>query len=60
MGVVGTLQFDVLEYRLKNNEYGVDTLYMGGGPALRSTCAGSDSDDGEPVKEEDLIPWAPT
>ena len=30
MGVVGTLQFDVLEYRLKN-EYGVD-LYMEGLP----------------------------
>ena len=31
VGVVGTLQFDVLEYRLKN-EYGVDLLC--GGPAL--------------------------
>mgnify|MGYP000773140167 CR=1 FL=1 len=30
MGVVGTLQFDVFEYRMKN-EYGVD-LYMTGLP----------------------------
>ena len=30
VGVVGTLQFDVFEYRMKN-EYGVD-LYMSGLP----------------------------
>ena len=51
VGVVGTLQFDVLEYRLKN-EYNVE-LYMEGLPYeylrwIRSA-------DGEPVKEEDLI-----
>ena len=51
VGVVGTLQFDVLEYRLKN-EYGVD-LYMEGLPYeyLRWIV----SDTGEPVKEDDLI-----
>ena len=51
VGVVGTLQFDVLEYRLKN-EYNVD-LYMEGLPYeyLRWIT----TDDGEPVKEEDLI-----
>ena len=51
VGAVGTLQFDVLEYRLKN-EYNVE-LYMEGLPYeylrwIRSA-------DGEPVKEEDLI-----
>ena len=51
VGVVGTLQFDVLEYRLKN-EYGVD-LYMEGLPYeyLRWIT----TEDGSPVKEEDLI-----
>ena len=51
VGVVGTLQFDVLEYRLKN-EYNVD-LYMEGLPYeyLRWIR----TDDGENVKEEDLI-----
>ena len=51
VGVVGTLQFDVLEYRLKN-EYNVD-LYMEGLPYeyLRWIV----SDTGEPVKEDDLI-----
>ena len=51
VGVVGTLQFDVLEYRLKN-EYNVE-LYMEGLPYeyLRWIT----TDDGEPVKEEDLI-----
>lgn len=50
VGVVGTLQFDVLEYRLKN-EYGVD-IYMEGLPYeyLRWIT----SETGEPVKEEDL------
>ncbi len=51
VGVVGTLQFDVLEYRLKN-EYNVD-LYMEGLPYeyLRWIETAS----GEPAKEEDLI-----
>ena len=51
VGVVGTLQFDVLEYRLKN-EYNVE-LYMEGLPYeyLRWITA----EDGESVKEEDLI-----
>ena len=50
VGVVGTLQFDVLEYRLKN-EYGVD-IFMEGLPYeyLRWIEAA----DGEPVKEENL------
>ncbi len=50
VGVVGTLQFDVLEYRLKS-EYGVD-IFMEGLPYeyLRWITA----DDGEPVKEENL------
>ena len=50
VGVVGTLQFDVLEYRLKN-EYGVD-IFMEGLPYeyLRWITA----EDGEPVKEENL------
>ena len=50
VGVVGTLQFDVLEYRLKS-EYGVD-IFMEGLPYeyLRWIVA----DDGEPVKEENL------
>ena len=51
VGVVGTLQFDVLEYRLKN-EYGVD-VFMEGLPYeyLRWITTA----DGEPAKEEDLI-----
>ena len=51
VGVVGTLQFDVLEYRLKN-EYNVDLL-MEGLPYeyLRWIT----TEDGEPAKEEDLI-----
>jgi len=51
VGVVGTLQFDVLEYRLKN-EYGVD-IFMEGLPYeyLRWITTA----DGEPAKEEDLI-----
>ena len=51
VGVVGTLQFDVLEYRLKN-EYGVD-LYMEGLPYEYLRWIGHDGD--EPLKEEDLI-----
>lgn len=51
VGVVGTLQFDVLEYRLKG-EYGVD-IFMEGLPYeyLRWITTA----DSEPVKEEDLI-----
>ena len=51
VGVVGTLQFDVLEYRLKN-EYGVD-LYMEGLPYEYLRWIDHDGD--EPLKEEDLI-----
>ena len=50
VGVVGTLQFDVLEYRLKN-EYNVD-LYMEGLPY--EYLRWIETDDGQPVKEEDL------
>ncbi|NLF35246.1 MAG: peptide chain release factor 3, partial [Clostridiales bacterium] len=49
VGVVGTLQFDVLEYRLKN-EYNVD-LHMEGLPYQYLRWIESE----EPVKEEDLI-----
>lgn len=51
VGVVGTLQFDVLEYRLKS-EYNVD-IFMEGLPYeyLRWIT----TDDGEPAKEEDLV-----
>jgi len=51
VGVVGTLQFDVLEYRLKS-EYNVD-IFMEGLPYeyLRWIA----TDDGEPAKEEDLV-----
>ena len=51
VGVVGTLQFDVLEYRLKN-EYGVD-IYMEGLPY--EYLRWIKTDDGEPAKEEDLV-----
>ena len=51
MGVVGTLQFDVLEYRLKN-EYNVE-LYTEGLPY--EYLRWIETEDGEPVKEEDLI-----
>ena len=47
VGVVGTLQFDVLEYRLKN-EYGVD-LYMEGLPY--EYLLWIETEDGQPVKE---------
>ena len=51
VGVVGTLQFDVFEYRLKN-EYGVD-LKMEGLPYeyLRWIT----TETGEPAKEDELI-----
>ena len=50
MGVVGTLQFDVLEYRLKN-EYGVD-LYVEGLPYEYLRWMEHEGD--EPLKAEDL------
>ena len=49
VGVVGTLQFDVLEYRLRS-EYNVE-LYMEGLPFEYLRLIESD----EPVKEEDLV-----
>jgi len=51
VGVVGTLQFDVLEYRMKS-EYNVD-LYVEGLPY--EYLRWIETADGEPVKEEDLI-----
>ena len=51
VGVVGTLQFDVLEYRLKN-EYGAE-LYMEGLPY--EYLRWIENDTGEPIKEEQLI-----
>ena len=53
VGVVGTLQFDVLEYRLKN-EYNVD-LYMEGLPYEYLRWIVREDEDAEPLKEEDLI-----
>ena len=53
VGVVGTLQFDVLEYRLKN-EYNVD-LYMEGLPYEYLRWIVREEEDAEPLKEEDLI-----
>jgi peptide chain release factor 3 len=50
VGVVGTLQFDVLEYRLKN-EYGVDILMES---LPYEYLRWIDTADGEPAKEEDL------
>ena len=51
VGVVGTLQFDVFQYRLKN-EYGVD-LIMEGLPYEHLRWIGTESD--EPVREDELI-----
>ena len=51
VGVVGTLQFDVLEYRLKN-EYGVD-LYTEGLPYEYLRWVEHDGE--EPVREDELI-----
>ena len=51
VGVVGTLQFDVLDYRLKN-EYGVD-LYCEGLPYEYLRWVEHDGD--EPLRAEDLI-----
>ncbi len=51
VGVVGTLQFDVLEYRLKN-EYGVE-VHMEGLPY--EYVRRLETSDGEPAREEDLV-----
>ncbi len=51
VGVVGALQFDVLEYRMKN-EYGVD-LYKEALPY--ETLRWVAREDGEPLREEDLV-----
>ena len=51
VGVVGTLQFDVLDYRLKN-EYGVD-LYVEGLPYEYLRWVEHDGD--EPLRADDLI-----
>jgi peptide chain release factor 3 len=51
VGVVGTLQFDVFQYRLKN-EYGVE-LIMEGLPYEYLRWLSTET--GEPVKEDDLI-----
>ncbi len=51
VGVVGTLQFDVLEYRMRS-EYNVE-LYTEGLPY--EYLRWLETEDGEPVKEEDLI-----
>ena len=51
VGVVGTLQFDVLEYRLKN-EYGVD-LYVESLPYEHLRWIEHEGE--EPLREEDLI-----
>ena len=51
VGVVGTLQFDVLEYRLRN-EYGVD-LYVEGLPYQFLRWIEHDGD--EPLRADDLV-----
>ena len=51
VGVVGTLQFDVLEYRMRS-EYNVE-LYVEGLPY--EYLRWIKTEDGEPVKEDDLI-----
>ena len=53
VGVVGTLQFDVLEYRLRS-EYGVE-LYKEGLPFEFLRWVVRDSEDAPPLKEEDLV-----
>ncbi|MEG2138908.1 MAG: EF-Tu/IF-2/RF-3 family GTPase, partial [Oscillospiraceae bacterium] len=50
VGVVGTLQFDVLEYRLRN-EYNVE-LYMEGLPY--EYLRWIETESGEPVREDEL------
>lgn len=51
VGVVGTLQFDVLEYRMRS-EYNVE-LYVEGLPYEHLRWI--ETEDGESVKEDDLI-----
>ena len=51
VGAVGTLQFDVLEYRLKN-EYGVD-LYVEGLPYEYLRWVEHDGE--EPLREDELV-----
>jgi len=51
VGVVGTLQFDVLAYRLKN-EYGVE-VFMEDLPY--EFLRWIDTENGEPVREENLV-----
>ena len=51
VGVVGTLQFDVLEYRMRS-EYNVE-LYVEGLPY--EYLRWLETDDGEHVREDDLI-----
>lgn len=53
MGVVGTLQFDVLEYRLRS-EYNVE-LYKEGLPYEYLRWIVRDDPDAPPLKEEDLL-----
>ncbi len=53
VGVVGTLQFDVLEYRLRS-EYNVE-LYMEGLPYEYLRWIVTEDEDAPPLKEEDLL-----
>ena len=53
VGVVGTLQFDVLEYRLRS-EYNVE-LYKEGLPFEYLRWIVREDEDAEPLKEEDLL-----
>ena len=53
MGVVGTLQFDVLEYRLRS-EYNVE-LYKEGLPYEYLRWIVREDENAEPLKEEDLL-----
>ncbi len=53
VGVVGTLQFDVLEYRLRS-EYNVE-LYKEGLPYEYLRWIVREDEDAQPLKEEDLI-----
>ena len=53
VGVVGTLQFDVLEYRLRS-EYNVE-LYKEGLPYEYLRWIVRDDPDAPPLKEEDLL-----
>ena len=53
VGVVGTLQFDVLEYRLRS-EYNVE-LYKEGLPFEYLRWIVKEDEDAPPLKEEDLL-----